>query len=101
MAHKKAAIPKALRRGCESLSGYRLGFFDQTGFDGLDAYPHALHLAGREAYFDSLYIRAEFAGRGFGHVRANSATLLGLSLAVNSASRGGTFSGNCANSSHD
>lgn len=78
-----------------------LGFLNQSGLDRFDAYPHSLNLAGGEAHLDTLDIWAEFACRGFGDVRTDAAALLGLSLAVNFAARGGSFTGNCTNFSHD
>ena len=78
-----------------------LGFLNQSRLDRFDAYPHALNLAGGEAYFDSLNVGTEFACRGFGDMRTDTAAFLRLSLAVNSTACGGAFTGNCANSSHD
>ena len=53
-----------------------LGLLDHSGFNSFYAHPHAFHLAGGEANFDSLYVGAELAGCGLGDVRADTAAFL-------------------------
>ena len=77
------------------------GFGDQAGFDGLDRDEHALRAAIGELHANALQVRAELALGDAGHVRADAAALLGLTLTVDAAALNGTFTGDCANSGHD
>src|SRR5882757_3253618 len=79
----------------------RSGFLDQAGLDGLDRDPEALGAAVGQLDADPLEIRAEFALRDAGHVRADAAALLGLALAVDDRALDGAATGDCTDSSHD
>ena len=79
----------------------RLGLLDEAGLDGLDRDPKALRAAVRQLDADPLQIRTEFALRDAGHVRADAAALLGLTLAVDDRALDGTATGDCTDSGHD
>ncbi len=79
----------------------RSGFLNQTCFDRFNADPQALYLTGREANFDTLQIRTEFAFSCFGYVSTDAAAFLALPLAVDDTARCGSFACDCTNSCHD
>ena len=77
-----------------------LSLLYEPGFDRLDRHPNALRATIRHLDADALQIRAEFALRDAGHVRADAAALLGLTLTVDDLALGRAFTGDCANSCH-
>ena len=79
----------------------RSGLLDETGLDRLDGHPHALRAAVRGFDPDALQVGPEFALRDAGHVRANAAALLRLTLAIDDRALDGTATGDCTDSGHD
>jgi hypothetical protein len=82
------------------MSALSLRLLHQTGLDGLHRYPDALRAAVGELDADPLEVRAKLAFRDAGHVRADAAALLGLTLAVDDAALNGTTTGDYADFSH-
>src|SRR5688572_2516927 len=79
----------------------RLCLLDEAGFDRLDRHPDALGAAVRGLDSDPLKVGAELALRDAGHVRADAAALLRLTLAIDDRALDGTATGDCTDSSHD
>jgi len=78
-----------------------LGLFDQARLDGFHRDPHTLRSAIGGFDADPLQIGAEFALGDAGHVRANAAALLRLTLAIDDRALDGTTTGDCTDSGHD
>ena len=97
--HEKAALRYGGGFG-KSFMASSLCLFDEAGLDGLYADPHALDLTRGEANLDALQVGTELAFRRFRYVRADTAALLALTLAVDDAAGGRTLACNCANSCH-
>ena len=78
-----------------------LDLLDEAGFDGLDGDEQALGAAVGELHADALKVGAELALRDAGHVRADAAAFLRLTLAIDDRALDGTATGDCTDSSHD
>jgi hypothetical protein len=79
----------------------RLYFLDQTSLDRLDGDPDAFGAAVGGPDADSLKVGAKLALRDAGHVRADAAALLRLTLAIDDRALNGTATGDCTDSGHD
>lgn len=79
----------------------RSGLLDEAALDGLDRYPHALRAAVGGLDADALQVGPEFALGDAGHVRADPAALLRLTLAIDDRALDGTATGDCTDSGHD
>src|ERR1051326_171889 len=77
------------------------GLFNQTGLDRLHRYPDALRAAIGSLDPDPLQIGAKLPLRDAGHVRADAAALLRLTLAVDDRAFDGATTGDCTDSGHD
>lgn len=84
-----------------AVEGPTLYLFDQAALEGLHGNPDALGAAIGGFDADALKVRPEFALRDTGHVRADSAALLGLPLTIDDRSLDRTATGDCTNSGHD
>ncbi len=69
------------------------GLLDQAGLDRLDGDQHALRAAIGQADADPLEVGAELPLRDAGHVRADAAALLRLTLAVDDRALDGAATG--------
>lgn len=90
-------------RGCLSSLKFEIGsgLGHLAGLDCLCGYKHSLDLAARELDADALKIWAELTLGNLSYVRADTAALLALTLAVNDAAARRAFSCDLANSGHD
>lgn len=80
--------------------GTNSGFFDESGFEGLDRNEDAFGAAVFGFDADALEVGAEFAFGGLGDVRPDAAAFFGLTFAVNDGALDGAFAGDCTNSCH-
>ena len=73
---------------------------NEAGLESLDGNPDALDGAVGQLDADALQVRLEATLGGLGHVRADTAALLGDTFTVNDTARGRAFSSDGTNSGH-
>lgn len=84
-----------------SCSKPRLGLLHHSGFNGLHGHPYPLGATVSGLDANALKIRPKLALRDAGHVRADAAALLRLTLAIDDRALNGTATGDCTDSGHD